>query len=132
MFVCTGHHLCNLVAGFSLSALVSIFARMKFFFFLMGCLIIYLSCLPCGDSRDCDATAAEKISTAGNHQEHQHESESCTPFCTCSCCAISVFYAPLLKTHFAKIIFQTTEYPNYLVAFNKEVYQSIWQPPKIA
>jgi hypothetical protein len=73
------------------------------------------------------------ISAAGNHEQHSHNTEeSCTPFCTCSCCAAPVFFVSYSKMQVNKALFQTQKYSLYNIALNTEVYYSIWQPPKIA
>lgn len=105
---------------------------MKFVFFIMGVFLLYLSCLPCGDSTECNSKAEVKISVANNHQEHQHKSEACSPFCSCSCCAASAFYSPFSKVHVNKIEFQSEKYPLYNVSFSTEADNSIWQPPKLS
>jgi hypothetical protein len=105
---------------------------MKFLFFFLGFFLLYLSCLPCSDSTECNAKAEVKISASTNHQEHNHTKEACTPFCTCSCCAASAFYNSLNKVQAVKIAFQSEKYPLHNENFNSEVSYSIWQPPKIA
>jgi hypothetical protein len=96
--------------------------------------MIYLSCLPCSDGNECDVSSktGEKISPATNHQKHSHAKETCTPFCTCSCCAASPYYSPLFKIAATKVISLLEKYPLYNVAYNTEVYYTIWQPPKLA
>jgi hypothetical protein len=105
---------------------------MKFFFFIMSFFFLYLSCLPCGDSKECNIKAPTEISAADNHQEHNHAAEICTPFCTCSCCAASAFYSPFSKTQVNKVILFSQKFPLYNVAFTTEAHISIWQPPKIS
>lgn len=94
--------------------------------------MLYLSCLPCSDSKECTVTVEAKISAIDSHQKHNHDQEACTPFCTCSCCAITAFYSVYYKTQGVKSFLLTRKYPIYNVAFNTEVYYSIWQPPKIS
>lgn len=98
----------------------------------MGVFLLYLSCLPCGDSRECNSKAEVKISVANNHQQHKHNTEACSPFCSCSCCAASAFYSPLSKAQLNKVEFQSEKYPLYNVAFSTEAQNSIWQPPKLS
>lgn len=88
--------------------------------------------MPCGDIQDCNVKVESKISATDNHQQHNHDAESCTPFCSCSCCAASVFFSPFAKTQAAQVAFQSTKYSLYDVAFNSEVFSSIWQPPKLS
>jgi len=94
--------------------------------------MLYLACLPCGDSIECNPKMEKTISAENNHQEHQHESESCTPFCTCSCCAVPAFFVAYSKAQIDKPTFQSRKYPLYNIALNADVYYSIWQPPKLS
>ncbi|MFW2477262.1 MAG: DUF6660 family protein [Sediminibacterium sp.] len=109
----------------------AIFASMKFLFFFLGFSLLYLSCLACSDSTECNAKSESKISASANHQAHNHSKEACTPFCTCSCCAATAFYHPLSKVQFVKIIFRSEKDPFDVENFNSEVSYSIWQPPKL-
>lgn len=109
-----------------------IFVWMKMLFFLLGCFILYLSCLPCSDGVECSSGKATMIAMAGNHEQHQHETENCTPFCNCSCCAASVYFTPLEKTAFNKIIFHLEKYPVYHLTSITALAESIWQPPRNA
>jgi hypothetical protein len=105
---------------------------MKFFFFILSLAMLYMSCLPCGDSEECNVKTEAKISATDNHQQHRHDAEACTPFCTCSCCAASVFYSPFTKALANKMGFQSEKYPIHNVAFTTEAHYSIFQPPKLA
>jgi len=46
----------------------SIFATMKFLFFITGFFLLYLSCLPCGDSKECNVKAPAEFSANDDHQ----------------------------------------------------------------
>jgi hypothetical protein len=94
--------------------------------------MLSLSCLPCNDSEECNVKEDVKIAAAPNHGQHGHDAEACTPFCTCSCCAVSVFNAPLYKMQSNKPIVPAQKYPMLNVSFNTNVYYPIWQPPKIS
>jgi len=104
---------------------------MKFFFFLLSCFMLYLSCLPCRDSKDCNEQSATKISAASNHQQHNHDEEACTPFCNCSCCAAATCFTSFNRIQFDVVTFQSVKYPIGNTALNTEVYFSIFQPPKL-
>ena len=105
---------------------------MKLFTFIMSFFLLYLSCLPCCDSKECNVKAPVEISANSNHQQHNHNSEICSPFCTCSCCATSAYYAPFSTAQVSKIVFQSEKYPLFNVALNAEAHYSIWQPPQIS
>ena len=94
--------------------------------------MLYLSCLPCGDSKDCNIKVPTEISATDNHQQHNHDTETCTPFCTCSCCAASAFYSTFSRTQATKVVLQSEKYPLYNVAFNTEAHYAIWQPPQLS
>jgi hypothetical protein len=94
--------------------------------------MLSLSCFACNDSEECNVQEDAKISVTDNHQQHNHDSENCTPFCTCSCCAVSTFYSNAAKTNTSNVVFISAKYPLYNIAFNTDVYYSIWQPPKIS
>lgn len=104
---------------------------MKFLFFILSLFMLYLSCLPCGDSTECNVKAPTEISATDNHQQHNHEAETCTPFCTCTCCAASAFYSANSKVQSVKS-FSSEKHPLYNVAFNTEAHYSIFQPPKLS
>ncbi len=105
---------------------------MKATFFILGFFLLYLSCLPCGDSKECNAKTPVEISAADNHQDHNHAAEICTPFCTCSCCAASLFHSAFSKAQVTKIVLQSEKYPLYDLSFNSIASSCIWQPPKIS
>jgi len=106
---------------------------MKFFFFILSCFMLYMSCLPCNDSKiESDEKSNVKISAIVNHPQDNHDTESCSPFCSCSCCHASVFYQALPFYNIAKQLFQTKEYPLYTSSFYSKISFSIWQPPKLS
>lgn len=91
-----------------------------------------LSCLPCGDRNECNIKAAQTISAATNHEKHNHDTEHCTPFCTCSCCACSVVYTDISNITVLKSQIQSIKYPVLASSFFPQVSYAIWQPPKIS
>jgi len=103
---------------------------MKFLTLLFSFYILILSCLPCGDRKECNTEEAQKISVTTTHQEHNHTTEACTPFCTCSCCVASAFYQPLTSFSTSNIVFQSVQF-QYEVVFNSYDLHSIWQPPQL-
>ena len=105
---------------------------MKFFAFIMSFFLLYLSCLPCSDSKECNIKAEQTVSASTDHQKHKHTSEACTPFCTCSCCAASAFHQPFAKQQALKQIFQSVKYHIQNDSFLSQEFSSIWQPPKIS
>jgi len=112
---------------------IAYLCRMKIFALFLSFYILLLAGSPCGDGQECDGEEGIAISMTSKHQEHTHQSEACTPFCTCSCCAAStVFQFSIASVKIPKTIFAAVKYPQYLVSSRPEISFSIWQPPKIA
>jgi hypothetical protein len=105
---------------------------MKFLFFFLSLFMLYMSCLPCGDTNTCNAKAPAEISATDNHQQHKHDSDICSPFCTCACCATSVLYSAFYKEQAIKVVAQSEKYPLYNIAFTTQAASNIWQPPKLS
>jgi len=106
---------------------------MKLFQLILSFYILLLSCFPCGDRLECNEKNELKISASLEHKAHSHETESCTPFCTCSCCAAStVLYYSSASVKVPKVDFAIIQFPHYADSFRPELSFSIWQPPKIA
>jgi hypothetical protein len=102
---------------------------MKFFAFLFSLYILTLNCLPCGDSRECDVQKEQNVSSTPG-LEHGHESEACTPFCTCACCASAGFYAQLVITKGATPVFERMCFQHINDDFQSYDLKDVWQPPR--
>jgi len=85
--------------------------------------------MPCIDIHE--DTISQKVELSTNSTDtHQTNSDHCSPFCTCTCCATSVAfidyaiqfnYFPIEREH----LFE------YNFSYNSSEHYSIWQPPKI-
>ena len=102
---------------------------MKLFSFLMSLYMLLLACMPCNDSRDCSAEEKVSVVASGTHDDHDADTEHCTPFCVCACCAAPVVQfqqTPVIKSFMAgKIV---NSYPAEFIFSNTE--HNIWQPPR--
>ena len=68
---------------------------MRLFAFILSIIILALSVVPCSDNDNCNQPTTELSS---DHSGHEHQEDSCTPFCTCSCCGCAGFVlAPILN-----------------------------------
>jgi hypothetical protein len=108
---------------------------MKFFWLFFSLLLSTLSVFPCGDSLECKTKTESKIPENTDHEKHNHESEQCTPFCSCACCGITVFQFQKLAYNFkTKTILynQKNKIIFYSFIYKKQVAYKIWQPPKIS
>jgi len=109
-----------------------IFAAMKFFTLLFSLYMLGLSCFPCGDSEECAVKDDTTISSAANHNGHSQDTEHCTPFCTCSCCAVSVSLQTIASYKIPKRVFADKNYPAYEISYTEQISIAIWQPPKLS
>jgi len=105
---------------------------MKLFAFVMAVMVLTQSFLPCSDAYaalDSDKVKTE-ISKDVDHQE-QSESDDCSPFCQCACCAgFSV-------NHFVSSVnfvppYNKMAHSAYLPSNAIEIVLPIWQPPKLS
>jgi hypothetical protein len=92
--------------------------------------------MPCGDTEECKVLDNGKETFAQTEQhDHQEDTESCSPFCTCACCGSTIvfnFQCPVLMTESTSFSFPLSE--RIIVkndSFTSNFYGNIWQPPKI-
>lgn len=105
---------------------------MRLLTFIIGCYVLGLSFLPCGDRLECDIKAPVSISSAAGHDDHRHSEEHCTPFCSCSCCASSVSTRAISQIDVTQSMPLTRYYSIYHPSFSPAPCFGIWQPPKIS
>ncbi|RZK37506.1 MAG: hypothetical protein EOO90_25035 [Pedobacter sp.] len=89
-----------------------------------------LTLMPCQDREDSSAHISlpnfQKASKANDHPQK----ETCTPFCTCSCCSVSRdFIQP--RTFFSIIEISPSQYSRYRTPALAEQFIEIYQPPQI-
>ncbi len=91
--------------------------------------------MPCSDVKAQDTNVSySQISMNSESSHSEGKDDTCSPFCFCSCCQITVTafkIEPLLE-----IPFQVKFYFSNKIHFHKnniayQVYDHIWQPPKI-
>ena len=104
---------------------------MKILAFIMSCYMLALGCFPCGDSNECNETRQQKISTASQHQAHEHQDEACTPFCSCACCAAAAFHQPVAPCKNIAVAFHQLKF-HYNDNFHSYDFHSVWPPPKLS
>ena len=104
---------------------------MKSFAFLMCIYLLILCCLPCSDSIECNLPDRYSSSQSDDHHNHSHESENCTPFCTCSCCGLTAFFTPMPQLQICIVKDQSVNYPNFTSFIHSGVYAFIGQPPQL-
>ncbi len=104
---------------------------MKIFAFLMAIMVLALSAMPCADDANAmDSSKAKAEVTKSTHQKDSPQSEACSPFCQCSCCAgfsINHFVAAItfIPPH------ESNATSSFLPANVREIALPIWQPPQL-
>lgn len=114
----------------------TIFVLMKNLWLLFSIYILILSVLPCTDVEECNIVSQTSIaiSNTTEHKDHKHESEHCSPFCTCACCSTSISFSYINTFQIsAKPVFNTSiSYPLFNENIKSSFFGNIWQPPKIS
>ncbi len=104
---------------------------MKIFSILMSIYILFMVSLPCVDDIQSYTKTDHAIETGQTAQHHNNHGDSCSPFCVCSCCSVTVeltYYMfeanPLSTIEFKVVPFYQERVSTY--------FNHIWQPPKLA
>jgi hypothetical protein len=94
----------------------------------MAVIVLGLSSMPCADDIAADAKAKTEISKSLDHNESE-DSDVCSPFCQCACCAgisFQNFYLPISAPHTVAEKSYSSFLPTPLIRFSV----SVWQPPR--
>jgi len=93
-----------------------------------------LSLMPCEDVHQQISSSKSNISLSMEQSHSKDKGDICSPLCVCNCCQITVTAFKMeaqvsipkqAQVYFSKkILFQKHD-------FAYQVYDSIWQPPKI-
>ena len=120
------------MATFHFSMFIYIFTPpMKGLFFILSWLILFITCIPCADSQECTIKIEASVSGTNSHDQHSHALETCSPFCTCSCCAVSACSISAFRSQLGEVILENEKHALYDVSFKSVVGYSIFQPPKV-
>jgi hypothetical protein len=98
---------------------------------------LVLPLLPCADKEECNDEKTKTslaINLDSEHQSHEDEEESCSPFCTCLCCGqvITNLFC-LIKEEKNNQSFFSKNISDYKNTFHLSSYlDRIWQPPKLS
>ena len=105
---------------------------MKYFAFILVFFIGFLLTTPCGDRISANPIEQNTTENTKHQGEKEKHSDSCSPFCTCSCCGVQTIAAEY-HTFSTKEIYISIS--KQIISYNPSVdlgaIKGIWQPPKI-
>lgn len=108
---------------------------MRFTAFILSVLIVVLSVLPCSDALAENTSSSSNITHVTQHDDHSHESDFCSPLCTCACCGTVVVTAQKVQASVEapRILFSENNKTTF--ALGQQIPNSFngatWLPPKI-
>ena len=102
---------------------------MKIFVHIVCIYVLYLVSLPCVDgvSDVCTRKTEQSPKPADGHENQHHH--TCSPFCVCSCCNVTVVITKYLVQKKPSRLTQPAFIPFY-EKITSVYYSNIWQPPK--
>ncbi|WP_133713419.1 DUF6660 family protein [Myroides indicus] len=107
--------------------------RRNIFHLILSILFITISIYPCADKYVSDIAVNQTTSyqTVIQQDNHNIQSDFCSPLCICGCCSASLTIIAFTEI-FSNITIHTEnkEY-SYLSPSLSGINHSIWQPPKI-
>lgn len=107
---------------------------MRFTAFILSILVLVLSCLPCADADSmtiCKADTHKEIKKQSKQQEDNNDTDLCSPFCHCACCAtFSVINKDVIIPQRIEIPVSSS-FMEFLSAEIIEISLPVWQPPQL-
>ena len=102
---------------------------MKILATILSIYILTLTAIPCIDLPADNILQKIELSQS-SRDNHQNETDNCSPFCTCDCCV-----APVLPQNtifeFSFVDFLKYNFSEYTSVLISSLFVSIWQPPKL-
>lgn len=95
--------------------------------------LMVLTSLPCSDAKNQCEDTVPKIETAQSHDHNKDSHDSCSPFCYCSCCSVSIVsydFKPF-EIRQPKVAFLSEKITLRDCSLISYYYGNIWQPPKL-
>ena len=103
---------------------------MKLFVYILSLYILVLSAIPCIDQPE-DHSLQKSVISSNTAESHHHDTDHCSPFCTCNCCSSSKIQQQIV------IAFNREEF--LLACFSEHSPSSVsappdtvWQPPRLS
>jgi hypothetical protein len=111
---------------------------MKLFCHIFSLYFLALSCLPCTDNGY--EVVPPRYQTENirqndhDHEDHSHCKDLCSPFCTCTCCGITISFQKTfsyIATHRPTILPIVVENFSYQSSNSLQYLQGVFQPPQL-
>lgn len=118
----------------SVSCSIFFVQPMKWIVFIWAVYLLSLSVVPCSDAyNNCNPSSPPSAATANTEHHHDNDTDdTCTPFCHCACCSISIVLVqkmiPLVAN--TSFLFQLPAKTPINTAFLSRYDSRIWQPPR--
>lgn len=113
---------------------IFIFVNMSLFRFILALYFMVLTIMPCNDVHQQSGSSKTEQFSNIEESHSKDKGDICSPLCICNCCQITVTafkiepliaFPEQIQFYFSKkILFQKNN-------FAYQVYDHIWQPPKI-
>jgi len=92
--------------------------------------MLALVLMPCNDT--CDSQEHQTPITFQTAQEHHDkDSDMCSPFCVCTCCATSISITHY-QTNLFNPAYSAEVFPSYEESACSAFSRDFWQPPKLS
>lgn len=103
---------------------------MRIFTFIMAFIVFFASVIPCADSVGA-VNNNQTVEISKNHQPAlPGDSDLCSPFCICTCCAGFTYSAYALNIKHVKPGMSANT-PLYVAEKISSISLPIWQPPQL-
>lgn len=92
--------------------------------------MLAFSIVPCSDEIGAELNAEVHYVTQ-SHQSGEDHTDTCTPFCICSCCAgfsMTYLVAPCIESNPGNNI----NHSSFYKAITQSVSLPVWQPPQLS
>jgi len=93
--------------------------------------MLMLTAIPCIDAHSDNTLQKTELTREKQDNHHHDDSDNCSPFCACNCCATSAVFQ-VYNVQFNCYTFSQKKYFPITSVFISDPLATIWQPPKIA
>jgi len=104
---------------------------MKFLAVILSFYLLLLIAIPCIDAPADNTLNKTELAQEKQESHHHSDSDNCSPFCACNCCATSVVLL-VYQVQLDCFPFIEKQYFPVTSVFISDPLATIWQPPKIA